>query len=900
MKTKRIVSLILCLMLLVSTVTCVYAKTDAQNDSRFDNRCSFLKSLGVEAACFDSANQGVTRSRFTAMAMSLMPVSSTDEISDAYIDVDSSTEYAGAIAAAQKNGIISVGFDRRFNPQNVITYNEAIKITVAALGYSQLADVWGGYPHGYLRVAASLDIDIVSDGGEVSASDACDIIYSAFFAPVLIVEGITGGEVTYTRDSSRNVLTEYYHLHEVRGLVTSAGHSSLRSNYLFQSGIMEINGRSYKCDISDVGAYTGYEVSAWLDSDKHIKCIEKSQSSVTHIIKADDISDYSDLTLYVWNGQKEKKFSVDPGYAFVRNGSAMDAKKEDFLIADGELVLIDNNGDNRYDVIKSAEVKYLFVNNTDAEGRIYDINRASFANGSFITCNEGLEYYCDISVYDEDSGTITSGKLSDIAVNTVLSVRENEDGTYSEVTLSDVNINGTVEEISEESLTIGGVSYIKTDYFKTYYPSVTAGDNGTFFVSADGKLVGYSKTADSSMKYAYLMDVNVNSGMEQSIMIKVLESSGNISVYPLAQKIRLDDKTYDLSDDTVKNALINKDSGYARYGLIKYSTSKDGVIIAIDTPDKAFDGSSPEDVFSASRSAQSSFRQYMDKEKFWYKYYAKTAVGNFNFGSTIIFRVPQGIAENPECKFNDNFFKVADISYMKDDHRCIADSFDYNADYQPAAIVLYDISGGGTGSVVEEIPGHYAPTWLVDEVSDSVNPDGEYTTKLTLYNGTTYKEKYISSDLNSKYISEGKIPGPGDIVRICEVSDDIISGLLIDVDYNPSDKSLKINYTNSGMSKELHAYLTYMKGTAFSATAGSFALRADEIPSIGSFINVPYQNLFVFKSSDNSAACFDTTTDRAVPSYVKDIAGSLVSETNAERVVVKMSSGTFQTVFIYK
>ena len=901
MKIRKFCAVAVSIILIVCAVSCAaFAEETAVYDTHFENKKSFISSLGG----FDTANilpsSAVTRAEFTAMAMSVIPYNTTDEVTDIYIDVTADTAYAKEITKAYQSGVISVGFDRRFNPQKNITFNEAIKIVVATLGYSQLADVWGGYPYGYIKAADSLDIVSGSFSGDavMKGSDAVDIIYNAFTAPVLIADSVINGEATYSRDESRNVLTEYYHLTNINGLVTSAGHSSLRSNYSYSPDTFEINGKNFKSDMKNADGYVGYEVRAWIDSDGNVKCVEKSSDVSEVVVQADEIADYSGNVLSVWSGDKEKKYNLNPGYTFLKNGSAIIASSSDFMIDDGRLILIDNDSDRQYDVVKSEEVKFLWVKNIDGDGRIYDANRASFANGSFITCSAEIECYYDISIFDEDTGMYVAGKLSDIKPDTVLSVRENANGTYSEIVISDITVSGAVEEASEDILTVGGVAYAKSEYFKTNYLQVSAGKTGVFYVSAEGKLVAYSQSASTNMKYAYLMDAAVKSGMESEFIIKVLEASGQKTTYSLCSKVKLNGNFVNENDVTLRDSLI--ENGFPKYGLIKYSLNEKGEVNAIDTPSKAFNGDSVEDIFSASASAANPFRQYMDKDKLWFKYYAKTAVGNFNFGSTVIFRVPEAIATNPAQKFDENYFKVSDISYMNDDHKCVADSFDYNSDYQPAAVVMYDITGGASGAVVEEIPGHYAPTWLVDEVSTAINHDGEYTTKLVLYNGTRYAEKYIAYDLNSQYVTDGKIPTPGDVIRICEVSDGIISGLMIDVDYNPTDKSVKINYTNSGVSNSISAYLTYVEGTAFSSSANSLSIIADSIPSVGSLIDTPYSNLFVFKATDANAACFDTGLGRAVPAYVKDIVGSSVSATNPDRVVVKCSSGTFSTVFIYK
>lgn len=62
------------------------------------------------------------------------------------------------ISAAAEQGLINGYVDGRFLPDNPVTYNQAVKILICALGYSEKAEKAGGYPYGYLLEAAELGI----------------------------------------------------------------------------------------------------------------------------------------------------------------------------------------------------------------------------------------------------------------------------------------------------------------------------------------------------------------------------------------------------------------------------------------------------------------------------------------------------------------------------------------------------------------------------------------------------------------------------------------------------------------------------------------------------------------------------------------------------------------------
>jgi hypothetical protein len=73
-------------------------------------------------------------------------------------DVTADHWASGYINVAVDVGII-VGYpDGTFLPENQVTFAEAIKMIVAGLGYTPKAEALGGYPGGYIAVAAEEEI----------------------------------------------------------------------------------------------------------------------------------------------------------------------------------------------------------------------------------------------------------------------------------------------------------------------------------------------------------------------------------------------------------------------------------------------------------------------------------------------------------------------------------------------------------------------------------------------------------------------------------------------------------------------------------------------------------------------------------------------------------------------
>ncbi len=80
-----------------------------------------------------------------------------------------------------------------FAPDDYITYQDALKILVCALGYEEVAKQRGDYPVGYVSVAT--EIGIISDKcvttDYISRGNTAEIIYDSLFVPLLISESIS-------------------------------------------------------------------------------------------------------------------------------------------------------------------------------------------------------------------------------------------------------------------------------------------------------------------------------------------------------------------------------------------------------------------------------------------------------------------------------------------------------------------------------------------------------------------------------------------------------------------------------------------------------------------------------------------------------------------------------------
>lgn len=158
---KRI---IICCVLLSLISSTAYAK-------KFDNsvptkEIEFLNSQDIIVGDPDGnlrESDEITRAEFVTIlcrAIGIEDLATSDEMKskEIYEDVPSSHWASGYINAATECGAINGMGDGLFCPEEPVTNEQAIKILVAAWGYTSDAEAAGGYPNGYMEVAQKFGV----------------------------------------------------------------------------------------------------------------------------------------------------------------------------------------------------------------------------------------------------------------------------------------------------------------------------------------------------------------------------------------------------------------------------------------------------------------------------------------------------------------------------------------------------------------------------------------------------------------------------------------------------------------------------------------------------------------------------------------------------------------------
>jgi len=160
---RKVLALVLACAMMFGTIAVVSAKTfpDVKVDATYAESVSLLSALKIidgDTTGNFNPDKTITRAEFAKVLAVALGATSVSPVDTKFTDVTKAHWASGYIAFANQLGIIN-GYDAAtFGPEDPVTYEQAIKMIVVAIGHGQVAISNGGYPTGYLMVAADQQI----------------------------------------------------------------------------------------------------------------------------------------------------------------------------------------------------------------------------------------------------------------------------------------------------------------------------------------------------------------------------------------------------------------------------------------------------------------------------------------------------------------------------------------------------------------------------------------------------------------------------------------------------------------------------------------------------------------------------------------------------------------------
>ncbi len=827
MKFKgKILSLLIVASLVVSSMFSVGLAanySDVDESSSYYQSISLLSALGLLKGYEDNTfkpDGDITRAEFAAVVVRAKGQEETAQSSQGdtiFEDVPGNFWGSGYINVATSLGIINGYGDGKFGPDDKVTYEQAVKMVVCALGYEPLAlskvgndpeQVW---PRGYL--AAASELNIVNGVAGVEGSPAkrwqvARLVYNSLDIELMEKDAL-GRYIKQDKTLLSDSLAVYYSTGEFRAnSFETVSQTGVRS----RTGEIIIYDDTEKKEITikDGGLNTqgliGREIKYYYTEDtnfvKTLVYIDiRTDADDIITIDANNIEGYtgsfaSGITLEYWQDKttdtKISTAKIDKNPTVMVNGGIPEDYNEDILIPlTGSVELIDSDRNGSYDkILVTSYETYVVKSTNSSKKQVVDQYRTS-AQGQVLTID------------DEDPSLIVSIKrtnntditFSSLAKWNVLSVKKGRSGSREtiDVIVSNTVVNGTITAIEDEDrVRINDKYYEISKYYQKYAVSpddrLEIDDSGRFYLDKDGKIAAVEKTAAASSNYAYLIGISQNFGEYKVRLFK--QSDSRIGEYKATSKMRIDgeivsqDKINALYD-IINSENINVDAKAvkdeesvipANYTpmLVRYIQNNSGEITDIKTI----------------RSGQIELYPLTYDNKGKMKYDSQKM--EFKGGTDSTFRINSTtqVFVVPFDRTDFDKYSKKTSSYFKNTQSYYIEAYDTTGSLHTAsAVIVYE-----SGAV--EIDNH-SPVAIIKSIKSASNPDDpDFNGKIEVYSvGFEKAFKTEPETLTARY-SDVKNFSVGDVIRY-ELNGQGYVELIEDLYYVNTPQKVVINTKNN-------------------------------------------------------------------------------------------------------
>ena len=582
---KRAICCFIVFAMCVGCASFTFAKEEMPVTDEMINAMEVLRLLDIIPDYYDYNtlfDEQVSRGDFCNVAAKLInAINNTDEELYYYDVPKTHYAYNGITALTKLNYVNGVG-DKLFEPDSPIETMAAYKILLSVMGYSKYAENNGGYPAGYLKTAARLELCNrgITDG-YLTRGEMLVAAYRALKTKMFEAESFKAdGTNVYKISENDTILSVYHNACFEKGIVNGADMTSIDGTVMENADKVKIGSKVYKTEVS-MENKLGEEVEFIYrkgrtdEENTVIWAIDTYKTDVLRL-ERDKIADFDKdkFTLtYYDDGDRARTIALDRGITVIYNGKEVDENTDEiFAMKDYSVKLIKTEGKYTTAIVEHY-VDYVIEKTSENQKKVYDKR------------NENPPLELDENLYDYMTVKDSSGaKLSfaELTPGMILSVYRSLDNKYIKIITSGSRISGTVEKMRTNNgktyLTVSGTEY--EAYNDAFKKTVTAGNTVKLYIDFNGT-VAYVETESGSYFAAYIVKAALDySTIETGVMIKVFKDDGKVVVLNTAEKVKVDMEPLTKSED-ILNRLSENGAIKPQFVLIR--TNDEGKIKEIDT-----------------------------------------------------------------------------------------------------------------------------------------------------------------------------------------------------------------------------------------------------------------------------------------------------------------------------
>lgn len=757
---KRIIALCLCITSILSATFSVNAENGGKTMTKAEQ---FMIGTGIFSMEY-SPDKEISRGEFAKILSNALnlgeddikdewqnPATGTDTtkeettiLPNVFNDVDASHPYYEEIRQVKQKQYMNGISGNLFAPENSITLKEAQKVILSALGYGTYAEMYGGYPDGYIYAAQEVGLTrnlSCATNDAMTHKDVIQIFYNALDTNLITLGDISKKEFVI---SDETFMTGVLNIGVARAIMTDNGFTAINGKTDLEPGKIKVGKIEAKLGKNAYGAvdYIGREVEMYYKQDDY------GQNTAIFVMPCDEdvltfnIEDFQGLkgnqiSFYI-NGRSYTKNLHEFAKIIINNQyySTFDEKTFDF--AEGTVTLINNDGG--YNTVVVNKYEFGIVSSIDSQNKIiYNKLRENTKNLTQDTLSVKYDVSGDaldkkaISLLDENGKQI---EFNDFAIGDIINVRRSDNYLAIEKAgkvIKNVNVQNIKIDEDITTYTAGGESYETSEYIGKVKESaqVKNGVSYDFYFNKFGKIIFVENSVsveDTQLtgiltRAQYVEDEDGNNVG----IIKMYSAQGKLETYRLPEKIRVNG-LYQKFEKVVEK--VAKSEGKA----ILYKVDKEGMLTEITLPTPY--GSTTEDTGWYEILPEGTYNYEKEGKSFDTIVYVTDMTDTFN--------IPLASKDYS----NSKLFSLNATNYNNNEAVSNMTAYAKNKDAVIADVILQKTDVVGSNATIED---YHA--LIISDVVNTINDDGEPIVlfkgyKVGIWMNAQYMEYAVAEDAN--------------------------------------------------------------------------------------------------------------------------------------------------------
>lgn len=578
-----------------------------------------------------------------------------------------------------------------------------------------------------------------------------------------------GDKISYVLEADSTLLSCYHNIYIKEGILRSVGSKAMDD--VAEVGKKQIMVDSEVIDIPEgtacVSQWLGYRVKAYYretNGEAALCYLQPYKNHVTEIERENDCTLENGRLRYYDMSGKERYISLPDATEFLWNDMGVYSLEKEMIEMADQMILIDNNNDGAYDVIKVFSYEIAVVSGVDyAQSTVYFKYPLSDRSSSLY-----LESSAERTVVLQNE-MAEPLEITAVQKNAIISILRDKSEKNIQVIVSGNAASGTLSSIEgwNTDMTVfldeEPYRYSTNAVSQEYFEKLALGTQYVFYLDHLGRVAEVLPDENKTTQYGYLVDAVINGVFgDRVLLFMYLPGAGGLQEIRCAQRVEIDGVTLQESARVIDALRMNNfgaDTVKIVPKPVKYTKNSDGEISALNTPCKG-ENEADEAV---------EFVCYSDFNGGSYNTETHIFGGQVRVDAkTKIFCVP---LKEEDYKDRTKYI-LKDFNYLRGriypSSKEKIEFFGLSKDMTAEVIVLHQENIGGT--VIDKD----TPITVVSDILQTINADGEIVTRIKGWEKGTQVSVNASSsfdaDLTKVYhglngeIVESKVR-KGDIIR---------------------------------------------------------------------------------------------------------------------------------------